>query len=313
MGKKIAILLATYNGEKFLKEQLDSLVNQTNTDFTCYIHDDGSKDKTVDVINKYCKEFPYIFRKLDYVNQNKSAKDNFLSMLKIVNEEYIMFCDQDDLWIKDKVSVTYNKMCEIEKDRNIPTCIFTDMKVVNENLKLISESYLKMMNKNPKKLDFKSILLNNVVAGCTSMINRSAADLCNNYSNEKNILMHDWWFALITSLCGKICYLDEKTILYRQHDNNVVGAYNQKSLYLKNIITNIVKLKQIEVSKNYIKAKQNICRELQNKPIKDKNEKIIIDKLSNLDQLHKLEKYKFLKEIGIISKNPKNIWKILIL
>ena len=116
MSKKIYILLATYNGEKYLKEQLDSLFEQTNQHWTLWIHDDNSKDNTVNIIKKYKSKYPDQIEFLDDDISTGGAKENFTYLLDNINDDYdyIMFCDQDDVWLEDKIEITLKKMLEIE-------------------------------------------------------------------------------------------------------------------------------------------------------------------------------------------------------
>ena len=125
---KIAILLATYNGEKYIQEQLDSLLDQSYQDFKIYIHDDDSKDMTVDILMKYKKMFPKKIKILEGKSTG-SPKNNFLYLLGNVDAEYYMFCDQDDFWKKDKVQKTYDKMIENEeKNKSKPILVFSDFR-----------------------------------------------------------------------------------------------------------------------------------------------------------------------------------------
>ena len=112
-NKLVAILLATYNGEKFLVEQLDSLMSQSFKDFNVYVHDDGSTDSTCQILDQFCSRYDNIFL-LDDPQNNRGAKGSFEWLLENVESNYYMFCDQDDFWLKDKVTNTLTKLREIE-------------------------------------------------------------------------------------------------------------------------------------------------------------------------------------------------------
>ncbi len=238
---KIYILMATYNGEKYLQEQIDSLLNQTYQNWVLWIHDDNSKDKTVEIIEKYQNKYP---DKISFIHDDIStggAKENFTYLLyKIDNNfDYVMFCDQDDVWLEKKIEVTLNKMKEIENNNiNKPILIHTDLMVVDEKLNVIADSmfrYQKLSLNNQKNI--KLIAMENIVTGCTMMLNKKLAILSQNIPDEA--IMHDWWIAIITlKEKGIIGFVNESTILYRQHALNTIGSKRVNLLYyLKKIFT----------------------------------------------------------------------------
>lgn len=106
---EIAILMATYNGEKFLREQIDSIIKQTNNNWTLYIHDDGSTDSTLSIVQQYCREHENIIFLEDEV-KGRGAAQSFFYMLESIDSLYYMFCDQDDYWQPDKVEVSYSQL-----------------------------------------------------------------------------------------------------------------------------------------------------------------------------------------------------------
>lgn len=226
----IAILMATYNGEKYLTEQIDSIINQTYKDWKLYFRDDGSNDETVNIINKYCEEYP---NKLFLIKDNlecKSASKNFIQMLNYIagfeEFDYFMFSDQDDVWKEDKIEKT---LTIIEQENNkIPILVHTDLEVVDSKLKTLSKSFINYRNLDVNKKDLSHLLIQNNVTGCTMLFNRKLLEKINNNSNC--IAMHDWWLTLIATTFGKIKFLNESTIYYRQHSNNVVGATKATSL-----------------------------------------------------------------------------------
>lgn len=311
--EKIAILLATYNGEKYINEQLKSLINQTEQNFICYIHDDGSIDRTLSIINEYKRQYPQKFIIWEY-ESCKGSKNNFLSMLLKVKENYVMFCDQDDVWLPDKIEKTFNKMKEEEKEKqNLPICIFTDMKVVDENLNTISMSFLKEMKKNPQNIALQQLLVDNVVAGCTCMINKNCIKLCKNYEDVENIAMHDWWCALVAETCGKLVFLNEKTNLYRQHSNNVVGTHKNKYKWFNRIIKNIYNHNQIESSKKGINNIILICKELSNLEETKEKYKMFLKQISSIEELPKFKRMQIFLRNKLIKCDLKNFWKIILI
>jgi len=309
---KIAILLAAYNGEKYIAEQIESLLSQTEKNFVCYVHDDGSTDSTINILKKYELMFPEKIVILNY-SSTGGAKNNFLSMLANVEEDYVMFCDQDDVWLPNKIEKTFKTMVlSEEKFESAPVCVFTDMYVVDENLRVISDSFLKRMKKNPTKISVLQLLCNNVVAGCTLMINKQCIELSRFYQDANNIRMHDWWCALVAATCGYLVFLDAKTSLYRQHSVNVIGASHNQFVWLKKIKFNLLNHQQIERSREGIVAIKSIGKELVLLP--NINEQYInfLSQLLLIDKYGKYKRMYFFAKNKLLKKDIKNIWKILL-
>ncbi len=219
--EKIAILLATYNGEKYLAEQLDSLLNQSFQNWCLYVHDDGSKDKTVSILQEYAARYPDKIILIDAPSTG-GAKNNFLFLLNVVDAPYFMFCDQDDIWLPEKIEKTYRWMKAVEQDK--PALVFTDLRVVDQDGKVIAPRMSEYQKLNMKKSRAEDFLAENVVTGCTVMINRQLADLARRATDPSKIIMHDWWMAIVAARFGVISCLDEPLILYRQHGINNIGA-----------------------------------------------------------------------------------------
>ncbi|WP_310599617.1 glycosyltransferase family 2 protein [Desulfobulbus sp.] len=222
---QIDILLASFNGETFLREQLKSLVDQDYTDWRLIIRDDGSVDRTIEIINILACQCPEKVLFDDEYFQTKGACGNFSYLLEKSAANYIMLCDQDDVWLPDKIAKTLKLMKSIEQKygHDKPILIHTDLRIVDEQLQPIASSLLKYQHLSPRSgSQMHRLLTQNIATGCTMMINRPLIKLATPVS--KKAVMHDWWLALIAALFGKIAFLDEPTILYRQHHKNCVGA-----------------------------------------------------------------------------------------
>ena len=136
----IAILMATYNGEKYLREQIDSLLNQTCQDWHLYVHDDGSKDGTVNIVKSYAERYPDKVTLLDYPPQGGACR-NFLSLLEKAEARYYMFCDQDDVWLPEKIALSLEEMKRQEAlHLQKPVVIHTDLHIVDDKLTVIGKA-----------------------------------------------------------------------------------------------------------------------------------------------------------------------------
>lgn len=243
----IDILLATYNGEKYLGEQIDSIISQSYDAWRLIIRDDGSSDGTLSVINDYLVKYPHKITFIKDEINSTGATNNFSVLLTHSDGDYIMFCDHDDIWLPEKIMVTRNKMKALEEQygKDIPLLVHTDLKVVDEHLNVLSDSFRKFQNLNPHTAKhLNRIIVQNVVTGCSLMINKKLKDILNPI--PEGVIMHDWWIAITACAFGKIGYINESAILYRQHKRNEVGArewgigYILKMLLKKNLRENIL-------------------------------------------------------------------------
>ena len=171
---EIAILMATYNGEKYLGEQIDSILAQTYHDWHLYIHDDGSKDGTLSIIQEYVLNHPDKITLLDYPSQGGACK-NFLSLLERVEAPYYMFCDQDDVWLPEKIEKKYAKIRELEKENHhTPIVVYSDLIVTDSNLNTISPSLWNIAGIYPEFVkSFDEMAANTLMSGCAMLFNQT--------------------------------------------------------------------------------------------------------------------------------------------
>jgi glycosyltransferase involved in cell wall biosynthesis len=256
---KVEILLATFNGEKYIVEQLDSILNQTYRNIKITIHDDGSSDRTLEILRDYSKRYPEIINLIDDGISTGSAVRNFEFLLKNSSEEYIMFADQDDVWLPNKIELTLNKMLEIESKygKDTPLLVYTDVKVVDEDLNILSESLWDYTKVDGRNRTFSRCLETAVGLGFTMMINKRSKELSLPF--PQNVIMHDHWVSLVVSAFGEIEYIDITTGLYRQHRKNVAGVQKFGIGTLKEKILRF----QEELSrfKEDLKVRQNQARD----------------------------------------------------
>ena len=219
--EKIDILLPTYNGEKYLREQLDSILNQNYQDIRLVISDDCSNDNTVKILKEYEKKDSRI--ELYIQSQNLGVVKNIEFLLKKVKNAYYMLADQDDVWLKEKIEESIKKLKQENAD-----LVFGDLEVVDENLKTIYSSFgnFMLLNRKIKKYINSNRInyLYNCVTGCTILAKKETIEKIVPLPNNSKYLIHDHWIGLIASINGKIAYMPEKYIKYRQHGTNQVGT-----------------------------------------------------------------------------------------
>ncbi len=220
----IDILLATYNGEKYLEEQIVSLFLQTNQKFKIIARDDGSTDGTVKILEKYHERYKDRFLLLTG-NPTGSAKSNFFELLDHSTAEYSAFCDQDDIWSNQKLERTLGCLQDAEEEygKEKPLLVHSDLAVADENLKITNRSLMRMQKLNPSYHTLNRLLSQNNVTGCALLMNCA---LRQKVQANKAALMHDWWIALTAAAFGQILYYPSPTVVYRQHGRNSVGAKN---------------------------------------------------------------------------------------
>ena len=247
----IAVLLSTYNGEKYLEEQLHSILNQTCTEKWClYIRDDGSTDNTLSIIDRYVSEYDQIF-KFEDGGRGLGPALSFLELLSSISAEYYMFCDQDDFWLPNKMETCFRKLVELNKGNNRPILVHTDLMVVDQDLNLLNKSF---WGKNlSTEVVHKYMPITNFVTGCTMFFNKAARDCSINFVADK-VIMHDHWVALcVWAYQGIIFSIAEPTIKYRQHGRNVLGVFKKEDSFIgrlkKSIGHNIDVLKMVRMKK----------------------------------------------------------------
>lgn len=221
----IAILMSTYNGERYLREQIESLLNQTYTDWKLYVRDDGSTDGTVSIVREY--EQKYMGRVV-YVTDdsgNLGPGASFMRLLESVEAEYYMFCDQDDVWLPDKIEKTYGKMLEMEAGHaGKAVLVYGDLQLVDNDLRRFPYTKWKYERSDSYSVrNIYELLANNqIISGCTMMINSRSRKWVLPY---KKSLMHDRWISLIVyGKGGVLCPIADPLILYRISGFNTVGV-----------------------------------------------------------------------------------------
>lgn len=229
----ITVLMAACDGEKYIEQQLDSILAQTVPDLHIIVSDDGSKDGTREILEKYGRWYPgqitIKHRVKEGVYQDRKGKVpsgamNFFWLLNQAEGDYILLSDQDDVWENHKVRTLLRRMRELEEKlgRDHPILVHSDMEVTDEDLYVISRSFFKYQHCNPNRMSFSEILAENPVTGGAVMMNRALAELVKKVPGS--CFMHDWWIALAASCFGTISCVRQPLYQYRQHGGNTLGA-----------------------------------------------------------------------------------------
>ncbi len=215
---KINIVMSTYNGEQFLAEQIDSIQQQTFKDWQLLIRDDGSSDQTPEIIKSFVAQDLRIVFINEHDRENFGVIKNFFTLIKHDKADYYFFSDQDDVWLEDKLETMLAAARQYPDQ--LPLMVYTDLCVVDQNLQVMNQSMIRSQSHHANT-ELVQELTENTVTGGVAMINHALAE---RWRTLDNIIMHDWYLAVLATAIGKLVYIDQPGELYRQHDNNVLGA-----------------------------------------------------------------------------------------
>lgn len=221
----VQILMSTYNGEKYIRTQLDSILEQDYRDIGILIRDDGSADATREIIKEYAEKY---FNITWYAGENIGVQKSFFDLITKADleKDYYAFADQDDKWLPGKISRAVSILERYPKD--VPVLYCSDKIIVDEELRPLKVTVSRVM----KKPSFGNALVQDMCTGCTAVMNKTLLKLIRNQIPDY-VIMHDWWFYLTASCFGEVYYDKESYILYRQHGNNTSGAMINKRTLLQ--------------------------------------------------------------------------------
>lgn len=296
--KRVLVLLSTYNGEKYLTTQLDSVLNQTYNNVSILVRDDGSTDNTLKILEEY-KNKGYLEW---YQGENKKPAKSFLELLnRSGNYEYYAFCDQDDFWQPNKIEKAIDAL-EGEKD-SIPLLYCSATTLVDENLLFLSDGH-----KKNYRLTFEESLVQSISPGCTFVFNKEAKQIISKVDDNDFYSMHDYLLICAVFGIGKVYYDEDSYILYRQHSSNVIGTQHNKVSILKNRLSRFLFSKQ---QNTRLKTARTIKKIIYNQLSESKK--------NNLDILINYQdslaaKFKLLRnnEIKMLNSFDNLIFKILV-
>lgn len=222
--EKVFILMSTYNGEKYLREQLDSLLGQCGVDIGILVRDDGSTDGTLEILDEYQNKGLLTW----YTGENLKPAKSFMDLVFHAPKcKYYAFCDQDDFWEKDKIYIALEWLKQ--QPQNIPALYYGCPRLVDQNLNKIENP----PTTSQRMLTYGASIINSNATGCTMVFNEK---LLNKVQEKRPdyIAMHDGWFHKVCLISGGTLFFDEDVhVLYRQHENNVIGIENSTLRKLK--------------------------------------------------------------------------------
>ncbi|HFI0402888.1 TPA: glycosyltransferase family 2 protein [Streptococcus suis] len=285
---KVNILMSTYNGQQFLAEQIRSIQDQTYTDWTLLVRDDGSSDKTREILQDFASQDSRI-RLIDVEEtKNLGVIKSFHRLVHYEQADYYFFSDQDDVWLPDKLVVSLQEAQSYQTDQ--PLMVYMDLTVVDQDLQVMTESMIRSQSHHANT-QLVQELTENTVTGGVSMINHSLASL---WTKTEDIIMHDWYLALLASAFGKLVFIDKAGELYRQHADNVLGARTLSKRLKKWIRPHVL----FRVYWDLIKNSQKQASLLLELPLSPSDRELVEAFVSILDK-PMFERFKLLKQYGL--------------
>lgn len=275
MSKKVAILLSTYNGEKYLREQIDSILAQTYDNFELIVRDDGSRDSTVEIVKEYIEKSDKEITLM--VGKNLGFIKSFFELLKHSDADYFSFADQDDIWFPNKIELAVNSLNKLDDTK--PNMAFSNVDYYDTEMNFMGNG-----DSKGKKPSFLNSLYECINQGMTMVINKTTRDYIVKNIPEK-CFFHDWWTYMICTAFGNVVQDDVVTVKYRRAKTNAtVEGQGKITLF----IWRIKKLFLGEGMKD-IRAQQTIFKNIFYDSLSKENKKIL--------DTFEGEKYNFFKAL----------------
>ena len=225
----VAILLATYNGERYLPEQLDSIARQTYSSWHLFVSDDGSTDATIEIVDRFSAQHPGKVTVVPRGEKANGACGNFLHLIAICPDSYpyVSFCDQDDVWLKEKLAISVSALKELENRFPGPCLVFSDAEVSDSDLNVLASSFFSFTGVDSSRTRLPELLVQNPISGAGVMINGALLTKIQEsapFFDSEHIAMHDQWVGLVAACFGHIAPIKQPLYQYRQHAENAMGA-----------------------------------------------------------------------------------------
>ncbi|MEN8128798.1 MAG: glycosyltransferase family 2 protein [Pseudomonadota bacterium] len=275
LSPRVDVLLATFNGETYLADLLESILAQTYPDWYLLIHDDGSSDGTINIVDHYQRSHKNRISHVEDEDTCLGACQNFNKLLEHSTADYVMFCDQDDIWMVNKIEIMLDTLCKFERryGKQTPLLLHSDLIVTDANMNILSNSFWQYQYLQPETGSrFSRLLMQNVVTGSATIINRCAKEHA--LPIPKGAIMHDWWLALVVAAFGKVRHLAIPTIYYRQHDKNVISAKKWDYKFIIEKVTEELFLSELRESVSHCERQakfflKNYAKQLDPKQVND--------------------------------------------
>lgn len=225
----VVVLLATFNGSPYLRQQLDSIAAQSHRHWQLVVADDDSQDDTLSIVQNFSEDHPNRVRILRG-GAVGSARANFFRLLNAAGPApYFAFCDQDDVWSPDKLEVLVRRCQQLQTQRgDAPCLVYSDLAVVDAQLGLLNHSFMNQVRAHPYGITYKTLLTENAIPGCAMLFSATLADVFRaNEFDQSKAIMHDWWIALLASTLGHLSYVPTPLVNYRQHATNTLGSVHR--------------------------------------------------------------------------------------
>ena len=314
----VEILLATYNGEKYITEQINSIRAQSYKNWILSINDDGSTDTTMAIVKSAANNEPRINLK-SLSNNRYGAAGNFLALLADSSASYIMFCDQDDIWYPNKIALEMDaiRTAEALYGTDVPLLVFTDSSIVDKELKVINPSRSSTVPFKPDNVSLAQLIISNVAQGCSILINRPLVKKMLLYPLPDVFVMHDYWAIVLAAIFGKVKYLPISTLSYRQHESNVWGA-SKNTLTAKDGLMHVLKEPAIlrgwfsklsHDEKDFIPRAQKVL-EMFSDQLSDAD-CIMLERISRFEKARRTEKYSTIRDYKLIKNNQRSTYSKL--
>lgn len=232
---RVVILLAVYNGERFLPEQLASIAAQTHRDWLLLASDDGSDDSSAALLDDFVRRYPSQAQRIPG-GCRRGPLAAFAALLDhaLAHESHyrgdgeyaIAFADQDDRWHPDRLRLGVACIAtEQLAAKPLPLLVYSELRLIDSDGRTLAERFSRYQGFDPQATRFSDLIIGNVVSGCSALLTPSLARLC--APLPAAAVMHDWWVALIASLYGRLCFIDQPLVDYRQHSDNAIGAQHR--------------------------------------------------------------------------------------
>lgn len=226
MRPGLFVVLASHNGAEYLGDQIESLIRQSYTGWKLIARDDGSVDSSREILRRYARLDNRIELLLEDDGPASSAQRNFSVLLQHAYDrgaDYVLCCDQDDVWESDKIRLLLRALQALEGETREPALVHHDLIVVNEELEVVSPSFFQSMGLQPSdESNPQRLITRNEVTGCAMACNRRLLEIA--LPIPEHAIMHDWWLALCAAYFGRLRAMPERLVKYRQHSANTIGA-----------------------------------------------------------------------------------------